>query len=57
MVAELYNPDTDREDYELDETGLRKEVKPLSKNLTFSDSSATDLSRSPCGSSLTITSF
>ncbi|EOT5501657.1 colicin immunity domain-containing protein [Citrobacter koseri] len=27
MVAELYNPDTDREDYELDETGLRKEVK------------------------------
>ncbi|AIU87447.1 colicin-D [Pectobacterium odoriferum] len=27
MVAELYNPDTDRADYELDEVGLRKEVK------------------------------
>lgn len=27
MVAELFNPDTDKADYELDEQGLRKEVK------------------------------
>ncbi|HGM5418147.1 TPA: colicin immunity domain-containing protein [Serratia liquefaciens] len=27
MVAEIYNPDSDRADYELDESGLRKEVK------------------------------
>lgn len=27
MVAELFNPDSDKVDYELDEQGLRKEVK------------------------------
>lgn len=27
MVAEIYNPDSDRASYELDEAGLRKEVK------------------------------
>ncbi|CAI1681189.1 Microcin-D immunity protein [Serratia quinivorans] len=27
MVAEIYNPDSDRADYELDESELRKEVK------------------------------
>ncbi|EJG5926655.1 colicin-D [Salmonella enterica] len=27
MVAELFDPDDDRADYELDEAGLRKEVK------------------------------
>nr|WP_241391570.1 colicin immunity domain-containing protein [Yersinia frederiksenii] len=29
MAAELYNPDDDRADYELDEAGLRKEVKAI----------------------------
>ncbi|EAW1478482.1 colicin-D, partial [Salmonella enterica subsp. enterica] len=27
MIAELFEPDTDRADYELDDAGLRKEVK------------------------------
>lgn len=27
MVAELFNPDADKADYELDEQGLRKEVE------------------------------
>ncbi|CAI1076497.1 MULTISPECIES: colicin immunity domain-containing protein [Serratia] len=29
MAAEIYNPDSDRVDYELDEAGLRKEVKAI----------------------------
>ncbi|CAI2539854.1 Microcin-D immunity protein [Serratia liquefaciens] len=27
IIADCYNPDSDRDDYELDEAGLRKEVK------------------------------
>lgn len=35
MVAELYDPDDDRADYELDETGLKKEVKTILKKFNF----------------------
>ncbi|WP_174333166.1 colicin immunity domain-containing protein [Serratia fonticola] len=27
IIADCYNPESDRDDYELDEAGLRKEVK------------------------------
>lgn len=33
-VADLYNPDSDREEYELDEDGLRAQVKKLLEKLS-----------------------
>lgn len=29
VIADCYNPESDRDDYELDEVGLRKEVKAI----------------------------